>query len=122
MSGHDRRPTAVPAQDGTPSAEPVRCTVVVVSYNSAADLLGLLASLKVAAPEDDLRVMVVDNASSDDTLAILGREFPDVRAIANERNLGFATAVNQGLATVGTALALRADDVTRLLAAARTPS
>ena len=43
-------------------------------------------------------VFVVDNASSDGTLAMLAREFPKVIAKANTRNLGFAAANNVALA------------------------
>lgn len=43
-------------------------------------------------------VIVVDNASSDDSVAMLAREFPWVRVIANSVNAGFTRGNNQGLA------------------------
>lgn len=42
-------------------------------------------------------VLVVDNASSDGTTSMLERAFPQVRLIANDTNLGFAKANNQGI-------------------------
>jgi GT2 family glycosyltransferase len=42
-------------------------------------------------------VLVVDNASRDDTVDDVKHQFPDVKLIANEENLGFAAANNQGL-------------------------
>ena len=95
MSGHDRRPTAVPVRHGTTHAVHRSCTVAVVSYNSAGDLPGLLDSLKVAAPGVDLRVMVVDNASSDGS-ADLARSL-GVECIDTGANLGYAGAINIAL-------------------------
>lgn len=43
-------------------------------------------------------VIVVDNGSTDGTLEMLRRNYPHVRLIANEQNVGFARANNQGLA------------------------
>jgi GT2 family glycosyltransferase len=44
-----------------------------------------------------LEIIVVDNASSDGTVQMLRREFPAINVIANEENIGFAAACNQGL-------------------------
>jgi GT2 family glycosyltransferase len=48
-------------------------------------------------PVTDYRVVVVDNASEDDTLLVLSDEFPHVQVIVAERNLGFAAGANLGL-------------------------
>lgn len=53
-------------------------------------------------------IIVVDNASTDDTVTRLGREFPQVQVIRNSTNRGFAGAANQGLKQ---ALSLGADFV-----------
>src|SRR4030042_3047410 len=45
----------------------------------------------------DLELIIVDNGSSDDTIAMLNREFPAVRLIQNDRNMGFARPINQAL-------------------------
>lgn len=68
---------------------------VVVNWNGGAINVACLRSLVesgVAAP----RIVFVDNASSDGSLEEVARRFPEVRRIANERNLGFGEAANRG--------------------------
>lgn len=64
---------------------------IVVTYNSARSIAACLTALL----EGDLHVVVVDNAGTAD---IVRRQFPQCELIANEENVGFARAVNQGLA------------------------
>lgn len=45
-----------------------------------------------------LEVIVVDNASADDSVVMVKTTFPEVMIIANHENVGFAKANNQGLA------------------------
>lgn len=73
--------------------------VVVVTYESGSTIDACLQRLRAAAQVAQIRV--VDNASRDDTLAIVQRhalEDRRVRFIANPDNPGFATACNQGAA------------------------
>ncbi len=82
----------------TQTTPPARVAVVIVTYNSAAVLGDCLASLT----HQDVTltdVVVVDNASTDGSLAIAG-EHPPVRGIAMGRNAGYAAAINTGLADV----------------------
>ena len=44
------------------------------------------------------RVVVVDNGSTDGSQAMLRAEFPGVRLVQNDRNVGLARACNQGIA------------------------
>jgi GT2 family glycosyltransferase len=74
----------------------VRITACVVSWNTAEHLAGALDSL-LAQTHPDLEVVVVDNASADGSADVV-RGYPDVRLVANDRNLGFAGAANQGVA------------------------
>lgn len=67
--------------------------VIYVSWNTRDELA---ASLEALAAAEGLEVVVVDNASSDRTVAMLRERFPDVRVIVNPDNLGFAAAFNQG--------------------------
>lgn len=97
------------------------CTLVVVTYNSAAVVAECLAPLTPALP-----AVVVDNASTDDTCALVARRFPDARMIANPHNEGFGRACNRGIRAAATpyVLLLNPDarmgpaDVAALLAAA----
>lgn len=67
---------------------------VYVSWNTAEELAESLRVL--LAGGDGIEVIVVDNASRDGTVALLGEQFPTVRVIANPDNRGFAAAFNQG--------------------------
>lgn len=77
-------------------------SIVIVSYNTR-ELLrrcldSLLSTLAASGPEAE--VFVVDNASSDESAAVVRSEYPQVRLIANPRNVGFAAANNQALGQV----------------------
>jgi GT2 family glycosyltransferase len=68
--------------------------VVIVSYNARELLRRCLTSLHVHAPAAAVKTWVVDNCSTDGSVELVGREFPDVELIAAEHNLGFAAANN----------------------------
>jgi GT2 family glycosyltransferase len=80
-----------------------RVTAVVVSYNTADALRQSLASLSEA---DGLEVVVVDNASDDDSPGIVRRDFPAARLVANTENVGFGAAANIGAAAASGELLL----------------
>jgi GT2 family glycosyltransferase len=66
--------------------------IVIVSYNVRDRLRDCLRNLS------GQRVIVVDNASGDDSAAMVRAEFPAAELIANTGNRGFAAACNQGIA------------------------
>ena len=66
--------------------------ILIVSYNSSAFLDPCLQ----AALLNSENVVVVDNASEDDSCAVILR-YSRARLIANPKNVGFAAAVNQGI-------------------------
>jgi N-acetylglucosaminyl-diphospho-decaprenol L-rhamnosyltransferase len=72
-------------------------SVVIVSWNTRALTTACLASLPAAAGRTSWDVVVVDNASSDDSVAAIRSGFPTVQIIANATNIGFAAANNQGI-------------------------
>lgn len=72
-------------------------TVVIVTYNSAHCIESLSASLK-GLPH----VIVIDNASHDDTRLQVQRSLPQAQIIQNSTNLGFGHANNLGFAKVQT--------------------
>lgn len=71
-------------------------TVVVVTYDSEPFILDCLGSLR-AQQGLSLEVFVVDNASHDDSVALVREHYPQVRLIANQDNRGFSAANNQAL-------------------------
>lgn len=72
-------------------------SVVIVSWNTRALTTACLASLAAGAGRATWDAVVVDNASSDDSVAAIRADFPAVHLIANPTNLGFAAANNQGI-------------------------
>ncbi len=95
--------------DGQKAAA-ARVTVVMVSYNSCEVIKDALASVDPA-----VRIIVVDNASSDGTVDFILRHYPSVDIISNVENIGFARANNLGLAKVETEFALLMNPDARFL-------
>ncbi|HPM75806.1 MAG TPA: glycosyltransferase family 2 protein [bacterium] len=76
-----------------------RAAIVVVTYNSAAHIDALAASLRADEPVGYRRELIfVDNASTDDTTARLHTALPEAVVLINEANLGFGAANNRGAA------------------------
>jgi hypothetical protein len=69
---------------------------VVISHDRCAQVKALLESAYRGTRVPD-EIIVVDNASRDDTVAMLVREFPNVRVLANAQNFMGSYAVNQGI-------------------------
>lgn len=81
-------------------------TAIFVTYNSE-DVIGLaLAAMRESHEAGDLECLIVDNASRDGTLALIQRDHPWVRIVANSDNLGFGRALNLGMQQVETPYAL----------------
>ena len=75
----------------------MRLSVIIVNYNVKHFLEQCLCSVKKAIGDMEAEIIVVDNHSTDGSLAYLQPKFPQVRFIANQENLGFAKACNQAL-------------------------
>ena len=75
-------------------------SVIIVNYNVKHFLEQCLYSV-LSSREVDTEIIVVDNQSSDGSMAFLPKKFPQVKFIENRENLGFAKACNQGLAAAG---------------------
>lgn len=73
-------------------------TVIIVSWNTSGLLSQCLDSLYKTGSRFTFEVIVVDNGSSDDSIGMMEKQFPEVILVKNDQNLGFARANNQGLA------------------------
>lgn len=102
-------------------------TVVVVTHNSAEDVSRLIDDLRRAASAQVIRVVVVDNRSSDGTSDRV-RLHPDVTLVEPAGNLGYAGGINTALPfadpcdavlILNPDLSLAPDSVTRLTASLR---
>jgi len=75
-----------------------RVLVLILTYNGSRYLSDCLSSLaRAAGTKGTFEIVVVDNASTDDTVALIRRDWPGVRVIENRENLGFAAGNNVGL-------------------------
>src|SRR6476620_9987027 len=74
-------------------------SIVILNYNVAALLARCLESLPEAAGAwwERAEVLVVENASTDGSVAMLRANFPGVRLIAMPANLGFTRGNNAGI-------------------------
>lgn len=102
------------------------CSVVIISWNVAGLLRQCLASISQSLAGSTYRyeVIVVDNASHDDSVAMVRQEFPKVQIIETGANLGYAGGVNRGVDAVqgqwilvlNPDTAMQADAIPQLLA------
>lgn len=72
-------------------------SIVIVSWNTRDLLIACLESVFQHPPAAEFEVRVVDNGSTDGTQTILAQQFPKVKLIQNQENVGFARANNQAI-------------------------
>ncbi len=73
-------------------------SIILVSYNTAAYIRRAIESVLQETRLTRYEIIVVDNASSDDSVAMIRTHFPQVHLIAAPDNSGFAGGVQQGAA------------------------
>ncbi len=74
-------------------------SVVILNFNGRSHLETCLGSLESTRyPRERLEVILVDNGSRDDSLALVRSRFPNARVIELRENLGYARAMNRGAA------------------------
>jgi GT2 family glycosyltransferase len=71
-------------------------TVIILNWNGKSLTEECLESMRAVSYES-LKVMVVDNASSDGSVEYLKPKFPEIEFVVNDRNLGFAEGNNVGI-------------------------
>ena len=71
-------------------------SVVIVSYRVPALLRACLASVQRETRGCTYEIIVVENASGDESAEMVRSEFPDVRLLALDENIGFAAGSNLG--------------------------
>ena len=76
----------------------MKVAVVILNYNGAEMLGRFLPSVIKYSPEAE--IVVADNASTDDSVALLAAGFPSVRVVKLDRNYGFADGYNKALEQV----------------------
>lgn len=72
-------------------------SIIIVNWNACDVLRDCLCSIAEQTKKLSYEVIVVDNNSTDCSVAMVEKEFPDVILLANKENRGFAAANNQGI-------------------------
>lgn len=75
-------------------------SVIIPNWNGVNLLRGCLDSLR-AQTYPTTEVIVVDNASTDDSVPVVEREYPEVKLVVLPRNLGLTGGVNRGIEAAG---------------------
>ena len=86
----------IPVRDEIIS-QPVDVSIILVCWNNESYLEGCLDSLFGTGMASQFDVVVVDNGSTDGSLPMLKEQYPSVRVIKNDHNVGLGRASNQGI-------------------------
>lgn len=75
-----------------------KLSIIIINYKTASLLRQCLKSIQKNKPQFNYEIIVVDNASKDGSVEMIEDDFySEVKLIANDENLGFPKAVNQGI-------------------------
>jgi GT2 family glycosyltransferase len=92
----------------------VDLSIIIVNYNSMAFIEECLASIARHADVSH-EVIIVDNASTDDSVTFIRRHFPEVKLVESKKNLGFARGNNLGAQYASGRFLLLLNNDTKLL-------
>lgn len=71
-----------------------KISIITINYNGLKDTCELIDSITF---KENMEVIVVDNASTEDEASIISKQYPHVKVIRSSRNLGFAGGNNLGI-------------------------
>jgi len=97
MINIEKKSSDVHPQPQTARFETPTVSVIIVNFNVKEFLEQLLTSLQKSLQNIPSEIIIVDNASSDNSQEFIRTNFPNLTLLENEKNLGFARASNQGL-------------------------
>jgi len=89
----------------------LEAAVAIINYNTRGHLRGCLESVELERPTE---VIVIDNASTDGSVEMVKRHFPQVTLIARDDNPGYGAAANQAIAACSSEIVLLLNSDTRL--------
>ncbi|WP_235298371.1 bifunctional riboflavin kinase/FAD synthetase [Portibacter marinus] len=78
-----------------------KCTIAIINYNGLDYLESYLPSVLYSS-KDDVDILVIDNASTDESVAYLEEWHPEVNVLAYSKNYGFAEGYNRSMKDVDT--------------------
>lgn len=73
-----------------------KLSIITVNYNGLEDTCALIDSIPF---NNNLEVIIIDNASKKDEASIIAQRYPQVKTIRSDKNLGFAGGNNLGIKT-----------------------
>ncbi len=74
----------------------VECSIIIPTFNTAALTVRCIERIQMYPPARPYEILVVDNASRDDTPARVLAAYPQVKVLRQAANLGFSKACNAG--------------------------
>lgn len=75
----------------------IQISICMVSFNTCDFLRNTLESIYQTPPVQSFEIIIVDNHSSDGTVEMLHRDYPDIQLIENTGNEGYTRPMNQAL-------------------------
>ena len=91
-----------------------RLAIIIVNYNTRDWLSQCLRSLYAQDMAQEVEIVVVDSASTDDSVDMVRRDFPCYTLIASKENLGFGRGNNLGAARITAPILLFLNPDTRV--------
>ena len=74
--------------------------IAILNWNTVDYLRQFLPPLIASTEGEDAEIIVIDNASTDGSMEMMEKEFPDIRTIRLDRNYGFTGGYDRGLEPV----------------------
>ncbi len=90
-------------------------SIVIVSYNAVHFLRKCLKSVIIQTEGISYEIIVVDNASTDETQQLMTLEYPGIQFLRNEQNVGFAAANNMAISETNSRYVLLLNPDTEVL-------
>ena len=75
----------------------MKLSIIIVNYNTGQLTRACVQSILKQTLSWPYEIVIVDNASADESVELLRSEWPEIRVISNARNMGLAGGVNVGL-------------------------
>jgi GT2 family glycosyltransferase len=69
--------------------------IIMLNYNGAKDTVECLESLE-KTDYDNFKILIIDNASQDNSVDVFRKRFPELELIVTEKNLGYTGGINRG--------------------------
>jgi GT2 family glycosyltransferase len=75
----------------------MKLSIIIVNYNTGPLTAACIESILRQTLPFSVEIIVIDNASRDESVSHLKSDFPEITVLANDRNVGLAAGVNKGL-------------------------